>query len=110
MVISKKGPSRVHIWCSVSLLMTQTAGLNASSGSFLSGAVSFAGEKGYNMHFQPRKPAGSWAILLLRSALLRSHLQYYVQVWGPQHKKGMDLLQQATKMIRGLENLLMKTG
>jgi len=34
----------------------------------------------------------------LCSALMRPHLQYYMQLWGPQHMKDVE-------MIRGLEHL-----
>ena len=46
-------------------------------------------------------------ILPLYSALVRPHLQCCVQLWGPQHKKDMDLPpEEAMKKIRGLEHLL----
>jgi len=48
-------------------------------------------------------------ILPLYSTLMRPQLEYCIQLWDPQHKKAMDLLEQVhkrdAKKIRGLEHL-----
>jgi len=48
-------------------------------------------------------------ILPLCSALVRSHLESCIQLWSPQHRTDMELLERvqrrATKMIQGKEHL-----
>ena len=48
-------------------------------------------------------------ILPLCSVLVRPHLEYCIQIWSPQYRRDMDLLERiqrkATKRIHGMEHL-----
>ena len=47
-------------------------------------------------------------ILSLCSALVRPHLEHCIQMWSPQHRRDMDLLEciqrRTTKLIQGVEH------
>lgn len=51
-------------------------------------------------------------ILLPWSALMRSHLEHCIQLWGPPHRKKIDLMEQiqrmVTKTIQGLKHFSYK--
>ena len=59
---------------------------------------------------QPRKPTMSWvhhqqcgqqvreAVVPPYSTLVRPPLEHCVQLWGPQHKEDMDLLERVLRM------------
>ena len=48
-------------------------------------------------------------ILLLCSALVRPRLEYCIQMWSPQYRRDVDLLEhvqrRASKMIQAMEHL-----
>ena len=54
---------------------------------------------------------GQW-LMPLYSALVRAHLEYCIQMWRPQYRRDIDLLERiqkrATKMIQGMKHLLHK--
>ena len=72
------------------------------------------------MPSQPRKPTiptikssvasrSREVILSLYSVLVKPHLEYCVQMWSPQYRRNMNLLEciqrRATKIIQGMKHL-----
>ena len=51
-------------------------------------------------------------ILSFYSTLVRPHLEHCIQMWSPQYRRNVDLLESiqrmAIKMIQGMEHLLYK--
>jgi len=59
-----------------------------------------------NIRLQPGSPTVCWAAAERERgwslwALVRPHLEYWVQVWGPQHTEDMELLVRDQKGLQG---------
>ena len=65
--------------------------------------------RSYLCHQKRGGQKGQGVIVPLYSALVRPHLEHCSLAWGPQLKKGMEMLEwvqrRATEMIRSLEHL-----
>ena len=59
-------------------------------------------------------PAKQEVILSLFSVLMRLHLEYCIEMWSPQYRRDMDLLEhiqrKATEMIQEMEHFPVRTG
>jgi len=68
------------------------------------------------LHAQPRNmiSRSKELILPLYSALVRPHLESCIQLWSPQHRKDMELLEQGqrrpTKMLKDMNSSPMRKG
>ena len=61
-------------------------------------------------HVLLRTPTVSWEVIfVLYSALMKSHLEYNIQAWRPQHEKDVQLLEwarrRAIRMVTLLEHI-----
>jgi len=61
------------------------------------------------VHPKQRGQQSERVILPICSVLVRPHLEYCIQIWSPQYRRDMDLLERiqrkATKMTHGMEHL-----
>jgi len=100
-ILSRPEEKDLRVWVAEKLNMTQQCVFSAHKANRIPGCTK-------------RSVASRlWEVILpLYSAHVRPHLEYCVQLWSPQHRKDIDLLElvqrRATKIIRRWNTSSMK--